>query len=91
VDCTHAWCGEPGSENASRASTPIVATVDMRMHADVRAIMGISGYRDEWDRASSDRIDSIARFSTLVDSRSSEARFPGSEPGAFGTCDMIAI
>jgi hypothetical protein len=53
--------------------------------------MGISGYRDEWDRASSDRIDSIARFSTLVDSRSSEARFPGSEPGAFGTCDMIAI
>jgi hypothetical protein len=61
------------------------------MHADVRAIMGLTGYRDECGRAPSDRIDSIARFSTLVDSRSSEARFPGIEPGAFGTCDMIAI
>jgi hypothetical protein len=53
--------------------------------------MGLQGYRDHADGASTRRIDSIARFSTLVDSRSSEPRFPGSEPGASGTCETIAI
>jgi hypothetical protein len=91
VDCTRAEWGTFGSENAARASTPIGAIEVMRMQANARAFMDTSGYRDDECRAPGDRIDSIARFSTLVDSRSSEARFPGSEPGAFGTCDMIAI